>query len=283
MAGVGDRSDINAAQALIDKMLQQIAVTQTMLTTAELNVDRDLDYASRAIDLALAKFSDKDGGGGEEEAGGGGGGLAIAMLVKDPSLLALSTFVRYHSHLGFTRFEFFVDDLHDGQDAPACNDRAVAALRELGLELAAGGPAVVFAHRCDTAWWAAAESGSEVWARWGHHLLSEVTARQVVAIERAVQLSLAAGCEWLLHIDVDEALCCGGLVGPSAGGPAAGKDAAASFFHGLPAGLDQVRLPFLDLPLPFLDLPLPFHCLSLTSHCRSLHVHRLFVACRSPS
>lgn len=45
--------------------------------------------------------------------------LAIAMLLKDPNRAALCTFVRYHRYLGFRRFEFFIDDLHDGFDAPA--------------------------------------------------------------------------------------------------------------------------------------------------------------------
>lgn len=41
-------------------------------------------------------------------------------------------------HLGFSRFEFFLDDLHDGDDVPARNDAAAAVLAELALELEIG-------------------------------------------------------------------------------------------------------------------------------------------------
>ena len=161
------------------------------------------------------------------------------------------------------------------------NERAVQVLLELGIELgqpeaaADGKTALIIVHRCNTAWWTAAAEQpgkSAVWDQWGKHLWSEVTARQVLAIERALRSSWAAGCQWLLHIDVDEALCCGGLQPtrpPQQNGAevndrmtrdndaergevgqphqdaslealAATAGAAEQFFAGLPPALDQV-------------------------------------------
>ena len=70
---------------------------------------------------------------------------------------------------------------------------------------------------------------------------ADVTARQVLALEVAIRGSLAAGCVWLLHIDVDEAVCCGGLQHqPSSAAEPPGPGAAKRFFARFPAALDQV-------------------------------------------
>ena len=225
------REDARAAGERISQQLANMASVQKLLATSQVNLERDREYASRSIDLAIMSLADPapDGEAGDA------GGLAIAMLVKAPNLVALGTFVRYHAHIGFRRFSFFFDDIHDGADAPRCNDGAVAVLRELRDERVAE----IVVHRCGRAWWKAAETDSEaaVWEQWGSHIWTEVTARQVVAIEVAIRESLAAGCRWLLHIDVDEALCCDGLQ-PTSHEDAVG--AAVRFFERLPAALDQV-------------------------------------------
>ena len=127
-----------------------MASVQKLLATSQVNLERDREYASRSIDLAIMSLADPapDGEAGDA------GGLAIAMLVKAPNLVALGTFVRYHAHIGFRRFSFFFDDIHDGADAPRCNDGAVAVLRELRDELVAE----IVVHRCGRAWWKAAEA-----------------------------------------------------------------------------------------------------------------------------
>jgi hypothetical protein len=131
--------------------------------------------------------------------------LAIAMLIKDPNITALRSFIRYHRHLGFERFEFFLDDTSAGVDAPACNDRCAACLAETALL----GPGIV-ANRCNLQWWAEqAQPHSRAWETWGEHLHSDVISRQVLAVEVAVRNVHIAGLDWLLHIDVDEALCFG--------------------------------------------------------------------------
>ena len=115
-------------------------------------------------------------------------------------------------------------------------------------------------HRCDRAWWLAAEPEPEpelqsgvsctrdaaqkgtasVWEQWGSHIWTEVTARQVVAIDVAIRAACKAGCRWLLHIDVDEAFCCGGLQPSTSGQQPNPRGAATQFFQRLPAALDQV-------------------------------------------
>jgi hypothetical protein len=67
-----------------------------------------------------------------------------------------------------------------------------------------------------------------------------VTARQVVAIDVAIRAACKAGCRWLLHIDVDEAFCCGGLQPSTSGQQPNPRGAATQFFQRLPAALDQV-------------------------------------------
>eukprot|EP01052_Picozoa_sp_SAG31_P008037 SAG31_NODE_396_length_16264_cov_17.206496_7_plen_70_part_00 len=47
------------------------------------------------------------------------------------------------------------------------------------------------------------------------------------------------GCHWLLHIDVDEALCCTGI-GDTVRALAASQGAATRWFAKLPDALDQV-------------------------------------------
>ena len=114
-------------------------------------------------------------------------------------------------------------------------------------------------HRCDRAWWLAAEPEPEpelqsgvsctrdaaqkgtasVWEQWGSHIWTEVTARQVVAIDVAIRAACKAGCRWLLHIDVDEAFCCGGLQPSTSGQQPNPRGAATQFFQRLP----QMPLP----------------------------------------
>eukprot|EP01051_Picozoa_sp_SAG22_P021175 SAG22_NODE_4568_length_1231_cov_1.681979_2_plen_146_part_01 len=134
MPGVGDLSALRDTDAMLARVLAKCAATKTMLDAAATNVDRDFEHAGRAVELAIAQYGDA---GGDSAGACGPEELAIAMLVKDPNLAALRTFVLYHRWIGFGRFEFFFDDMHEGADAPACNDAAVRMLELLGQELLA--------------------------------------------------------------------------------------------------------------------------------------------------
>eukprot|EP01052_Picozoa_sp_SAG31_P008038 SAG31_NODE_396_length_16264_cov_17.206496_8_plen_130_part_00 len=116
--------------------------------------------------------------------------------------------------------------MHDGRDAPACNDAAATTLAELEAEMSAlpndgastaasrSSPQFgnkitdarsadstdqcidvrprVLIHRCEASWWESAKRSSAVWATWGRHVPTDVTARQVLAVEVALRASLAA-------------------------------------------------------------------------------------------
>ena len=103
------------AQGSINKALASTRSAQKLVGRQQLNLERDREYASRSIDMAIMSLNAPAPEGSAAE---GSGRLAIAMLLKAPNLASLSTFVRYHAHLGFDRFEFFMDDMHDGIDAP---------------------------------------------------------------------------------------------------------------------------------------------------------------------
>ena len=240
---------LREAQNSINKGLARTRLAAKAVSKANENLERDRDYASRAIDMAIMSTSSQVPAGASVQCK-----LAITMLLKAPNLAALVTFVRFHRHLGFARFELFMDDIHDGIDAPQRNDGAAAVLAELN----AHSDADIVVHRCNRKWWlsrepepetqselgepreAAARGTESVWEQWGKHIWTEVIARQVVAVDVAIRGSLAVGCHWLLHIDVDEALCCGGLQASAAGHEPNQPGEAVQFFQRLPAALDQV-------------------------------------------
>jgi hypothetical protein len=240
---------LREAQGSINQGLARTRAASKAVSKAEENLDRDREYASRSIDMAIMSFNPQAPEGASRQCK-----LAITMLLKAPNLAALVTFVRFHRHLGFARFELFMDDMHDGMDAPQRNEGAVVVLAELNAQSVAE----IVVHRCDRKWWLAAEPEPEmharvvepksaeargtasVWEQWGKHIWTEVTARQVVAVDVAIRCSLAAGCHWLLHIDVDEAFCCGGLHASVTGHGPNQPGAAVDFFQRLPSVLDQV-------------------------------------------
>lgn len=240
---------LREAQSSINTGLARTRAASNAISKAEENLERDREYASRSIDMAIMSFNPQAPEGASTQCK-----LAITMLLKAPNLAALITFVRFHRHLGFSRFELFMDDMHDGIDAPQRNESAVAVLAELNAESVAE----IVVHRCDRKWWLAAQPEPEthaqvgklrsaeargtasVWETWGEYIWTEVVARQVVAVDVAIRRSLAAGCHWLLHIDVDEAFCCGGLQESVTGHGPNQPGAAEEFFQRLPSVLDQV-------------------------------------------
>ena len=253
-----------ATQAAADKA---VAALKRMSQDA----DRDLDYAKRSVSLALSNLIVHEASASADAvtrplSAARRPRLAIAMLLKDPNLVALRTFIRYHTHLGFEGFTFFLDDTTSGVTTPECNAAAAHVLdcwaRDEGD---AARHTSVKVHRCSSEWWRRAEPQSVIWDQWASYLSSDVIARQVLAIELGAREALAEGFEWLLHIDVDEALTFGlghaeaadGHADAAGGagraenecdrsgtgrgnGNTNGALAATRFFASLPAELDEV-------------------------------------------
>jgi hypothetical protein len=142
----------------ISTVLSKIDLTDKALSKASGNVqfaidsvERDREHASRTLDLMFDAEPSKEKKQPLPQ-------LAIAMLLKDPNLVALHTFVAYHGQLGFVRFDFFLDDTnHCGEDETACNDAAAIVLEEF-ISI----PKVVV-HRCTKAWWGVAKLASKIW------------------------------------------------------------------------------------------------------------------------
>ena len=154
---------------------------------------------------------------------------AIAMLIRDPPLAALHTFIRYHVRvLGFVHVYLYFDDIDDdGHDAAT-----MATVRECYPATA------VTATRCTAAWFDALEArcAPATWGRFGPYVRTDLIARQVLAVEQGLRAAHEAGLDWLLHIDVDELLHFPGLTAQSG---VAGV--ASAWFAAVPQHVDAVR------------------------------------------
>ena len=116
---------------------------------------------------------------------------AIVSTVRDAGDV-LDSFVRYHLAIGFELLFLFFDD----PDDPF-------------IQRLAGEPRVVAIPHDDALrkQWRDLRS----WPKMGDHLDAEVMARQHLNCELAIGLARNAGCDWILHIDSDEAFCCGSI------------------------------------------------------------------------
>ncbi|MEO8132654.1 MAG: glycosyltransferase family 2 protein [Betaproteobacteria bacterium] len=129
----------------------------------------------------------------------------------------LDSFIRYHLALGFEHLYLFFDD--------------------------PGDPAIAIARGFDAARVSIVPRDRALAAEWRHcvqfayfspHLAHEVMARQCLNVEVAVQLALAAGYDWLLHIDADELFYC------------PGQDAGTHFARLAAGGIERVVYPNLE-------------------------------------
>jgi len=109
---------------------------------------------------------------------------AIVTTLKHPSPSVLEFFVKYHQAIGFEHLFLFFDDAEDPTLAQAQAYSGVTAI-----------PNDEILH---SAW-----VHSPQYDRLQRFLHDHYT-RQVLNCEVAVALAYEAGCDWLLHIDVDE-------------------------------------------------------------------------------
>ena len=161
--------------------------------------------------------------------------LAIAMLIRDPPTPSLHGFLRYHRLLGFSRVYLFFDDV-DGDFTE--RDHAV-------MRAAAAYTGFVVTVHCTRGWYQELQHGvatATTWARYCEFISSDLIARQVLAVEQAVQMACDDGLDWILHIDIDELLHWPTLDTTAAGIAA---DIAPRWFARIPEHVDAVR--FLNL------------------------------------
>lgn len=110
---------------------------------------------------------------------------AIASTVRNAGHV-LDSFIRHHRAIGFARIYLFFDD-------PADPDIATFAEYD-GVVCTPVDDALRRRWR-----------GAQSWARFGAHIDTDLMARQTLNCEYALSLARADGCDWLLHIDCDEA------------------------------------------------------------------------------
>ena len=136
----------------------------------------------------------------------------------------LDSFIRYHLALGFAQLYLFFDDPED--------------------------PAIALARRFEGSGVTVAVHGPELEEEWqcvqfgyfAPHLASEVMGRQCLNVEVAVQWALAAGHDWLLHIDADELFYC------------PGQDAGSHFARLAAQEIDRAVYPNLEAIAETIDV-----------------------------
>jgi hypothetical protein len=113
---------------------------------------------------------------------------AIVSTVRDAGAV-LDSFIRYHQAIGFEYIFLYFDDPQDPFVEKLVDySNVVGILHDAKLR----------------ARWRKLRH----WQDMRGHIDTEVMARQVLNCEHATSLAAAAGCDWLLHIDSDEAFAC---------------------------------------------------------------------------
>ena len=111
--------------------------------------------------------------------------IGIVSMMRNPGAI-LATFVQYHRNIGFTDFIILFDDPDDPDIALAKKLEGVIAIP-------------------------VDEMVRDQWRTLRHYAqcenhLETVGARQLLNIEYGFNIALETGVDWLLHIDIDEAL-----------------------------------------------------------------------------
>jgi hypothetical protein len=132
---------------------------------------------------------------------------ALVATVREPGP-ALLSFVRHHRRMGFQKIYLFFDDPADRWLPEVAGSEGVSAIPvDVGVR----------ARYRELPSFPTLEP----------YLGREVMARQILNVEIAQSLAHESGCDWLLHLDGDEAL--------------AGSQSAPEFFGSLPPEVAQVR------------------------------------------
>lgn len=148
--------------------------------------------------------------------------IASVSLVRGASAEVVRDFVRYHRRIGVRAIMLFFDD-------PAETDARAAAEAVDGVTAVA----------CDEAFWMRRlrtstivrhRSVLPVFEDVAAHWRTEVQSRQSLCVEAAAEVAAAANLEWLVHIDIDEAILPGTIP-------------IGEYLAAFPASVEQVLLP----------------------------------------
>lgn len=122
--------------------------------------------------------------------------LCIAMLIRDAPISSLHSFIRYHKLIGFAKIYFFFDDVNDDYD-----DKDYRL-----MQAAASYTDMVKVVHCGSEWFKKLQHkvSQSTWNLHGDYLTTDLIARQVLALEQAIQMSCDDEMDWILHIDIDE-------------------------------------------------------------------------------
>jgi hypothetical protein len=119
--------------------------------------------------------------------------LSIAMLIRNPPITALHTFITHHLNIGFEKFYFFFDDIID--DILKTDKDAMVTLQSTY-------PNNVVVIQCTSEWYL-----NFSFDGYKKYIYTDLVARQIVAVKQALKIANRDGMNWLLHIDIDELLC----------------------------------------------------------------------------
>ena len=109
---------------------------------------------------------------------------------------SLHSFIQYHKLIGFAKIYFFFDDVSDDYGE---NDYQL-------MQAARSYTDMVKVVHCTSEWFKQLKhKGSQsTWDLHGDYLTTDLIARQVLAVEQAIQMSCDDEMDWILHIDIDE-------------------------------------------------------------------------------
>ena len=196
---IGDRQ---VAAVEYEKRRNELAAARVQVADAQCELraqERKLADAAAGVDAALKSDIPAPWLQPAPEMFGHCATAAIVCTLRAAPPNSVQTFISHHLKLGFSQLYLFFDD----PDDPAL---------DVALAAAAGGSVTPIVRN------AALEAEQRVRCSLYNKLCTaiptEIMARQQLNCETAAQRAVAAGIDWLLHIDVDEAFCL-----PTAAGP----------------------------------------------------------------
>ena len=188
-------NDRRAAAVEFERRCSELAAARVQAAAAQSELRaQERKLANAAADVAAALKSDVPAPWVQASPAmfGNRATAAIVCTLRAAPLSSVETFISHHLELGFSHIYLFFDDPNDPAlsvafDA-AGSGRVTPIVRNADLE----------AEQC---------ARCSLYSKLFEAIPTEIMARQQLNCETAAQRALAAGYDWLLHIDVDEAFC----------------------------------------------------------------------------
>ena len=124
--------------------------------------------------------------------------VSIAMLIREPPIKSLHTFIKYHFSIGINKLYLYFDDI--------ANQKKDHILMKNILKTFNNDDEKVIVVDCSAKWYYNTKKTSALWKEYGQYIETDLIARQVIAVEQAILRATLDGMDWLVHIDVDELL-----------------------------------------------------------------------------